>query len=302
IENYSDAVEQTKKTDGMEDAEDVEDAEEAPSPRQDYVWPYRKHKQGDSPHLRNIDQLFHKMFSNVNPEEEPTPAESKAEQRVNTNQRFFYNPLVDNSMLEDTAEEEGGSSPGGHLPAVPQSAETHWKQQKEEPGFLNKAGSSDGPDGTSDQGDHFETEVDRYLHFLVPDEALWTSSSFIVHAAQALRMDCSVPKLRLACAKLISKMGLLIKLLRDRRDDQGASALDNQCLLERNISNGTASGTKPTAKQKAKRTSGGTLLLAVSVSLILVFNLTAICLVEVCSQKPTAASQPQSTRKSSPKW
>ncbi|XP_054080371.1 uncharacterized protein LOC128919217 isoform X1 [Rissa tridactyla] len=32
IQNYSDTVEQTKKTPGMEDVEDVEDAEEAPSP------------------------------------------------------------------------------------------------------------------------------------------------------------------------------------------------------------------------------------------------------------------------------
>ncbi|XP_074892317.1 leucine-rich repeat-containing protein 37A [Buteo buteo] len=250
-QNYSDAVEKTKKTRGMED---VEDAEEAPSPRQDYVWTYKKHKQGDSPHLNKNNQLFYKTFGNVSPEEEPTPTESKAEQRLNTNQHFFYNLLVNNSppaassMLEDTAEEEG-SSLGGHLPAVPQTAETHWKQLKEGSSFLNKPGSSKSPDGTWVQGHLFETKVNHHLRLLVPDEAL---RMFITHVVRALRMDCSLPEVQLACAKMVSKTGLLIKLLSKRQDDQGASALEGQCLLEGNVSNGMGQarevGRKPTGK------------------------------------------------------
>ncbi|KAF1555945.1 Leucine-rich repeat-containing protein 37A2, partial [Eudyptula albosignata] len=306
IQNYPDAVEQAKKTHGMEDVEDAEDAEEAPSPRQDYVWTYEKHKQGDSPYLNKSNQLFYKTFGNVNPEEEPTPTESKAEQRLNTKQHFFYNLLVNNSppaassMLEDTAEEEG-SSLGGHLPAVPQTAETHWKQQKEGSSFLNKPGSSDSRDGTPVQRDLFETKVNRHLRLLVPDEALRT---FIAHVARALRVDCSLPELQVACAKMVSKMGLLIKLLSERQDDQGASALVGQCLQEGNVSDAPARevGRKPAGKWKPEYTSGGRLLLAISVSVIIMINLTVICLVEVCSQKPAAASQPQSTSKSRPRW
>ncbi|XP_050768015.1 leucine-rich repeat-containing protein 37A2-like [Gymnogyps californianus] len=307
IQNYSDAVEQTKKTHGMEDVEDVEDAEEAPSPRQDYVWAYKKHKQGDSPYLNKSNQLFYKTFGNVNPEEEPTPTESKAEQRLNTNQHFFCNLLVNSppaasSMLEDMAEEEG-SSLGGHLPAVPQTAETHGKQQKEGSAFLNKPGSSDSPDGASVQGDLFETKVNRRLRLLVPDKAL---RMFIAHVARALRTDCRLPEVQLACAKMVSKTGLLIKLLSERQDDQRASALVGECLLEGNVSNGTAqakeAGKKPAGKRKPQYTSGDRLLLAISVSVIIMINLTVICLVEVCSQKPAAASQPQSTSKSRPRW
>ncbi|XP_040981010.1 leucine-rich repeat-containing protein 37B isoform X2 [Aquila chrysaetos chrysaetos] len=308
IQNYSDAVEETKKTRGMEDVEDVEDAEEAPSPRQDYVWTYKKHKQGDSPYLNKSNQLFYKTFGNVSPEEEPTPTESKAGQRLNTNQHFFYNLLVNNSppaassMLEDTAEEEG-SSLGGHLPAVPRTAETHWKQQKEGSSFLNKPGSSKSPDGASVQGHLFETKVNRHLRLLVPDEAL---RMFITHVARALRMDCSLPEVQLACAKMVSKTGLLIKLLSKRQDDQGASALVGQCLLEGNVSNGMAqareAGRKPTGKWKPEYTSSDRLLLAISVSVIIMINLTVMCLVEVCSQKPAAASQPRSTNKSRPRW
>ncbi|NXF53210.1 L37A1 protein, partial [Oceanites oceanicus] len=305
-QNYSNVVEETKKTHGMEDVEDVEDAEKAPSPRQDYVWSYKK--QGDSPYLNKRNQLFYKTFGKVNPEEEPTSIESKAEQSLNTEQHFFYNLLINNSpptassMLEDVDEKEG-SSLGGHSPAVPRTAETHWKQQKEGSSFLNKPGSSDSPDSTPVQGDLFETKVNHHLHLLIPNEAL---RMFIAHVAQALRMDCSLPELQLACAKMVSKAGLLIKLLSERQDDQGASALAGQCLQEGNVSSGMAlarkAGRKPTVRWKPEYTSGDRLLLAISVSVIIMINLTVICLVEVCSQKPSAASQRQSTSKSRSRW
>ncbi|NXL07877.1 L37A2 protein, partial [Mesembrinibis cayennensis] len=308
IQNYSDTVEQTKKTPGTEDVEVVEDAEEAPSPRQDYVWTYKKHKEGDSPYLNKSNQPFYKTFGNVNPEEEPMPTESKAEQILNTNQHLFCNLLVNNSplaagsMLEDMAEEEG-SSLGGHLPAIPRTAETHWKQHKEGSSFLNKPGSSASPDGAPVQGELFETKVNHHLHLFIPDKGL---RMFIARVARALRVDCSLPELQLACAKLVSKMGLLITLLSERQDDQGASALAGQCLQEGNVSNGMApamkEGRKPTGKWKPEQTSGDRLLLAISVSIIIMINLTVICLVGVCFQKPAAASQPQSTSKSRLRW
>ncbi|NWX76908.1 L37A2 protein, partial [Alca torda] len=305
IQNYSDTVEQTEKTPGMEEVEDVEDAEEAPSPRQDYVWTYRKHKQEDSPYLHKSNQLFSKTFGNVNPEEEPTATESKAEQRLNTKQHLFDKLLVKDSppaassVLEDTAEEEG-SSLGGHLPAVPQTTKTHWKQQKEGSSFLNKPGSSDSLDNTLVQGDLFETKVNHDLRLLVPSEALRT---FIAQVARALRMDCRWPELQLACAKMVSKTGLLLKLLSEGQDDQGASALMGQCLLEGKVSNGTAkeTGRKFTGKLKAEYTSGDGFMLSMSVSIMIMIILTVICLLEACSQKNAAASQPRSTTKSQPR-
>ncbi|NWU56120.1 L37A1 protein, partial [Dromas ardeola] len=304
IQNYFDTVEQTEKTPGMEDAEDVEDAEEAPSPRQDYVGTYRKHKQEDSPYLNKSNPLFSKTFGNVTPEEKPTPTESKAEQRLTTKQHFFDKLLVNDSppaasrVLEDTAEE--GSSLGGHLPAVPQTTETHWKQQKEGSSFLNKPGSSDSPDDMLVQGDLFETKVNHDLRLLVPDEAL---RRFIAQVARALRVDCRRPELQLACAKMVSETGLLVKLLSEGQDDQGAPALVGQCLLEGNVSNGTAreTGKKFTGKLKAEYTLGDGFLLSMLVSIMTMIILTVICLLEACSQKTAAASQPQSTTKSQPR-
>ncbi|NXA17214.1 L37A2 protein, partial [Ibidorhyncha struthersii] len=303
IQNYSDTAEQSEKTHGTEDVEDVEDAGEAPSPRQDYVWTYRKHKQGDSPYLNTSNQLFYKAVGNVNPEEEPPPTESKAEQRLNTNRHLFDNLLVNtsppaaSSMLEDTAEES--SSLGGRLPAIPRTTKTYWKQQKEGSSFLDKPGSSDSPDGVLVPGDLFETEVNRHLRLLIPDEAL---RMFMAQVVRALRMDCSLPQLQLACAKMVWKTGLLIKLLSKRQDDQGASALTSRCLLEGNVSNGMAlageASRKSAGKWKPEYTLGDRLLLAILVSVISMSILMVTCLVKVCFQKPAAASQPQSTSKS----
>nr|XP_038024584.1 leucine-rich repeat-containing protein 37A-like [Anas platyrhynchos] len=119
-------------------------------------------------------------------------------------------------------------------------------------------------------------------------------------------MDCSLPDVQLSCAKMVSKTGLLIKLLSKRPAGQGASSRTGWCLLQGNISTGMAqagaAGRKLAGKWKAEHSSGKKLLLAVSVSLIITINLTVICLIEVCSQKPAAASQPQTTSKSRIRW
>ncbi|NXW89034.1 L37A1 protein, partial [Alopecoenas beccarii] len=306
IQDYFDTVEQTKKTQRTEDVGDVEDAEEAPSPRQDDVWTHRKHKQGDSKYLNQSDLLFSKPFRNGNLEEEPTPIESKAEQGLNTNQHYFdnlfvnKNPRTASSRLEDAAKEEG-SSLRGRLPAAPRTTETHWKQQNEGSGFPNNPGSSASPDDALVQGDLFEAKVNHHLRWLITDEALRV---FIARVVRALGMDCSVPKLQPACAKLLAKVELLVKLLSERQDKQGASGLVGQCLREGNVSSGTGragdTGRKTSGK-KAQYTSSDRLLLAVAVSVTIVINLLLMCLVEVYSQKHPAASHPQSASKSRPK-
>ncbi|NXU48341.1 L37A2 protein, partial [Turnix velox] len=312
IQNDSDNVEQAKKTPGMED---VEDAEEAPPPRQDYIWTSRRQEQEDSLYLSKRHQLFYETFGNLKPEEEPTLMESEAEQRRNTNQQFFDNTLVNNhlptanSTLEAKAEGEG-SSLGGHSPTIPPAAETHWPQEKEGSGFLNKTSNSDSLDYTQAQGDLFETKVNHQLHWLIPNKALRT---FIAQVARALRMDCHQPELQPACAELVSQTGVLIKLLSEGQDDQGASAVMGQCLLEGNITNGSTSetdrkvgetlgivgcvlldkgewreqGSLPASSSllcsqlRAEHTLGDGFLLSLLVSLVIMIFLTVICLLEV---------------------
>uniref|UniRef100_A0A8C3CQA1 LRRC37A/B like protein 1 C-terminal domain-containing protein n=1 Tax=Cairina moschata TaxID=8855 RepID=A0A8C3CQA1_CAIMO len=270
IQNYPYAVEQTKKTHHEEDAEDVK---ETSSPRQGHVWAYKKHKQQDSPCLNKNNQLFYNVFHEVNPEE-PTPTKSKGEQRENTKQPFPSNLSVNksrpaaSSMLKNMAENEG-SSVGENFLGTHQTTETHRKLPKEGFDSLIKRRSSDSPDNTVVQGDLFEIKVRHHLHLLVPDKALRT---FIAQVARALRMDCSLPDVQLSCAKMVSKTGLLVKLLSKRPAGQGASSRTGWCLLQGNISTGMA--------QWEWKDSGKKLLLAISVSLIITINLTVICLIE----------------------
>ncbi|OPJ69158.1 hypothetical protein AV530_015539 [Patagioenas fasciata monilis] len=303
IQDYLDTVKQTKKHPLSGELRGVEDAKEAPSPRQGDVWTYRKHKQGDSKYLNQSNLLFSKPFRNVNLEEEPTPIESKAEQGLNTNQRGFDNLLVNknphtaSSRLEDAAE-EGGSSLKGHLPAAPRTTETHQKQPNKGSSFPNNPGSSASPDEVLAQGDLFEAKVNHHLRWLITDEAL---RAFIARVVRALGMDCSVPKLQPACAKLLDKLELLVKLISERQDKQGASGLAGQCLREGNVSSGMGragdTGRKTSGK-KAQYTSSDKLLLAIAVSVTIVINLLLMCLVEVYSSKHPAASHPQSAGKS----
>ncbi|PKK20374.1 putative LOC102084175, partial [Columba livia] len=316
IRDYLDTVEQTKKHPPSGELGGAEDAEEAPSPRQDDVWTYRKHKQEDSKYLNQSKLLFSKPFRNVNLEEEPTPIESKAEQGLNTNQRVFDNLLVNknphtaSSRLEDAAEEEG-SSVKGHLPAAPRTTETRQKQQNKGSSFPNNPGSSASPDDALVQGDLFEAKVNHHLRWLITDEALRVFiarmealRAFITRMVRALGMDCSVPKLQPACAKLLDKLELLVKLLSERQDKQEASGLAGQCLREGNVSSGMGRAEymgRKTSGKKAQYTSSDRLLLAIAVSVTIVINLLLMCLVEVYSSRHSAASHPQSAGKSRPK-
>ncbi|XP_068274753.1 leucine-rich repeat-containing protein 37A2-like [Nyctibius grandis] len=312
IPSYFDAVEQTKKTQGMEGAEDVEDlgdvayTEEAPPPMQDYDWTYKRRKREDSLYLDKDNDLFYEAFGNENPEEEPPPTESKAEQRLNANQRFFYNLLINNSLpdassvLTDTAEEEG-SFLGGRLPPVPRTMETHLKQQKEESSLLNKSGSSNIPSSVPVQRNLFEAKVNEQLHLLVADEAV---RAFMAYVARALRRECRLRKLRLTCAKLVSKTGLLVQLLSKKHGGRRASALMDECLLEGDISSAVAHvedmDRNATGKAKLMYDIGDGLQLAISMSVMIMVVLLAVCIFEACSRKHAAVSGPQSTGKSCP--
>ncbi|XP_051628638.1 uncharacterized protein LOC127463359 isoform X1 [Manacus candei] len=261
IQDYHDAVEQTQNTMGMEDVEDREEEEEAPSSKQNYGWTQEQHnkkasqqKQWDSHlnwqalnpwdgagglnptdedsisgHHKGVDVapspiqkyiwkkkehkktysqywvgqnlLFYQALGPAKAQGEPTGRESKAQQALNRNLDFLSDPLVNNGPAAISRVEDRAEG---------------------EP---------------SSRGEDFETTVDRSLRLLVPDEGLRV---FMAHMERALRTDCSLPGLQLACAKMVSKTGLLINLLSKRQESEGASAFTRQCPVEKTISRHTA--------------------------------------------------------------
>ncbi|NXA43002.1 L37A2 protein, partial [Eudromia elegans] len=285
--------------------EDVEGGREAPPPSHSYVWTYQRKGQQESPCQRS-DQLFYRPDHEENPEEKPTPTPRKAEHTVHSAGQFFYNLLANSSRpVAATALKKKPkgktSSPGEHPLGTQPTDATHLKHPKEEgPHFPSKPSSSGSPAAAKPApGDLFETKLKYYLRLLVPDGAV---RAFVAHAALALRADCGLPAAQPACAKMVSKLGLLMKVLGEKQDGRGASALAGRCSLEGD--NSTARSKAAGRKLRGKKLGfahGSKLLIAVSVSLASTLILVVICLIQVCSQKSAAASQPQGTSKSRPR-
>ncbi|XP_047612735.1 leucine-rich repeat-containing protein 37A3 [Phacochoerus africanus] len=72
--------------------------------------------------------------------------------------------------------------------------------------------------GVPSPGTRFEAQLNQQLQSLIPSHDV---RRLISHVIRTLKMDCSEPQVQLACAKLISRTGLLMKLLSEQ---QGAKA------------------------------------------------------------------------------
>lgn len=64
-------------------------------------------------------------------------------------------------------------------------------------------------------GEHFESQLSQQLRPLIPNNDV---RKLISHVIRTLKMDCSDPQVQLFCAKLISRTGLLMKLLSEQQE------------------------------------------------------------------------------------
>ncbi|KAL6084991.1 hypothetical protein STEG23_015103 [Scotinomys teguina] len=64
-------------------------------------------------------------------------------------------------------------------------------------------------------GDEFESQLNKQLQPLIPNNNV---RRLISHVIRTLKMDCSDTHVQLACAKLISRTGLLMKLLSEQQE------------------------------------------------------------------------------------
>ncbi|XP_066422742.1 leucine-rich repeat-containing protein 37B [Molothrus aeneus] len=218
----------------------IDDLED-PAPRQNYVNSDKRPKKEFSHYWAGHNQLFYQVFSPVKAEGEHRATITKDEPRLNRNLDFLSDPLVQRGPAVSTGggamAEEEQSSLGGHLLIMPDTTGTHWKQQEEDSRLLNEPWSPQGPDLAPVPGDLLDAMVDRHLRLVVPDKSL---QMFMAHVERALRMDCSLPQLKLVCAKMVSKTGLLLKVLSDRQENKGAYDGMGRCPLQENISRRTA--------------------------------------------------------------
>ncbi|CAM4716275.1 unnamed protein product [Caretta caretta] len=286
-------------------------AKHAPLREPKKVLIFRKHGQKGSPHFSRNNHLFQKAFHRVNSAVSHMLVERKQKHRMNSKgviNRLSHrkNAALTDAVLEKPSENKD-SSLDGILPSIHQVNETHWKHQKESSGFPYALSGSSSPDNYSVQGDLFEAELNNRLHSLIPNQAV---RNLISHVIRTLKMDCTEPRVQLACAKLISKTGLLMKLFSEREDIKETSSLWRTYLWENgNVPNKSAHQRKASKKDSEELSPeppqysyGNKLLLAISVTVVIMIIIAVICLIEICSQRSAASSQSTHDNKPQSIW
>ncbi|KAL6089969.1 hypothetical protein STEG23_008512, partial [Scotinomys teguina] len=140
-------------------------------------------------------------------------------------------------------------------------------------------------------GDQFESHLNKQLQPLIPNNNV---RRLISHVIRTLKMDCSDTHVQLACAKLISRTGLLMKLLSEQqefklsRTDWDTEQWKNENYINESIeAQGEQKGLEPSQFTKAVPgySYNNKIILAVSVTGVVIILIIIFCLVEVHSHR-----------------
>ncbi|XP_029787282.1 leucine-rich repeat-containing protein 37A2-like, partial [Suricata suricatta] len=100
------------------------------------------------------------------------------------------------------------------VPTAEGTNDTQWESHPVGTGLPSKA-TGFTESNLSSPGDLFEIQLNQQLGALIPNNDV---RRLISHVVRTLKMDCSETHVRLACAKLISRTGLLMKLLSEQQE------------------------------------------------------------------------------------
>lgn len=144
------------------------------------------------------------------------------------------------------------------MPTVKQTNETQWEYHNVGTDLPSTAQGFTFPFFSS-PGDQFETQLNQQLRSLIPNNDV---RKLISHVIRTLKMDCSEVTVQLACAKLISRTGLLMKLLSEQQEVKVAKAEwdTDQWKNENYINESTEAQTEQKGGQELRevRTAPGT--------------------------------------------
>nr|XP_051680434.1 leucine-rich repeat-containing protein 37A3 isoform X2 [Oryctolagus cuniculus] len=102
------------------------------------------------------------------------------------------------------------------MPTVDQTKETQWEYPSEGTEAPTMPAGFTYPVMLS-QGEQFEIQLNQQLRSLIPNTDM---KKLISHVIRTLKMDCSEAQAQLPCAKLISKTGILMKLLSEQQEEK----------------------------------------------------------------------------------
>uniref|UniRef100_A0A8I3PY85 LRRC37A/B like protein 1 C-terminal domain-containing protein n=1 Tax=Canis lupus familiaris TaxID=9615 RepID=A0A8I3PY85_CANLF len=172
------------------------------------------------------------------------------------------------------------------VPTVKQTNETQWEYHNLVTDLPPK------PTGfsvakLSSAGDLFEIQLNQQLRSLIPNNDV---RRLISHVIRTLKMDCSETNVQLACAKLISRTGLLMKLLSEQQEVKVSKAEwdTDQWKTENYINESTEAQSEQKEQKSSELTKevpgygyNNKLILAISVTVVVMILIIVFCLIEI---------------------
>ncbi|XP_049640520.1 leucine-rich repeat-containing protein 37A3-like [Suncus etruscus] len=209
---------------------------------------------------------------------------SHAQSGANTGHVTSPHKTISNSS---TSQEKGTRTTNVML-SIKQSSDTLWEYQNViteiTPSFSDSTTPKPNP------GDQLEIQLNQQLRTLIPNNDV---RRLIAHVIRTLKMDCSDSQVQLACAKLISRTGLLMKLLSEQQEVKVSKAeWDTDQWKTENYIN---ESTEAQSEQKKTKLSEFTkevpgygynkLILAISVAVVVMILIIIFCLIERLSEE-----------------
>uniref|UniRef100_A0A9W3FYD0 Leucine-rich repeat-containing protein 37A2-like n=1 Tax=Camelus bactrianus TaxID=9837 RepID=A0A9W3FYD0_CAMBA len=146
-------------------------------------------------------------------------------------------------------------------------------------------------------GDQFEIQVNQQLWSLIPNDDV---RRLISHVMRTLKMDCSETYMMLACAKLFSRTGLLMKLLSEQQEVKVSKAEGDTNLWK--TENYISESTEAQSEQKGQESSEERTLteevpgyrykkkpiLVTAVPIVQIILIIIFCLIKICPYRTAA--------------
>ncbi|KAL2764857.1 leucine-rich repeat-containing protein 37B isoform 2, partial [Daubentonia madagascariensis] len=193
----------------------------------------------------------------------------------------------DNACLTNTTEcleEASVGNAEGSLMKVLQARKKHTSTEL----TIEPEASSDknGVNLSGFMSDQFEIQLNQQLRSLIPNNDV---RRLISHVIRTLKMDCSETHVQMACAKLISRTGLLMKLLSEQQEVKVSKAEwdTDQWKTENYINESTEAQGEQKEQESSELTKevpgygyNNKLILAISVTVIVMILIIIFCLIE----------------------
>nr|XP_025717624.1 leucine-rich repeat-containing protein 37A isoform X1 [Callorhinus ursinus]XP_025717625.1 leucine-rich repeat-containing protein 37A isoform X1 [Callorhinus ursinus] len=231
-----------------------------------------------------------------------TPFRQNTTVENTTAQNVFENPISTRNMTvpeqtlfefrnhKNLSSAYSAATTDSFMPTVKQTNETQW--------IYHSTGTELPPKPTgftvsklSAPGDLFEIQLNQQLWSLIPNNDV---RRLISHVIRTLKMDCSETHVRLACAKLISRTGLLMKLLSEQQEVKVSKAEwdADQWKTDNYINESTEVQSKRKGQESSELTKevpgygyNNKLILAISVTVVVMILIIVFCLIEIYSHR-----------------